>query len=314
MKNKIKTVLITGGAGFIGSHLCESLAENDFDLICLDNLLTGSKKNIRHLLKKRNFEFIKADITEGIPIKRKIDWIFNLACPASPVWYQKDPIATMKANTIGVINVLELARRKKARVLQASTSEIYGDPLEHPQKENYRGNVSVIGPRACYDEGKRAAEALFMDYRRHYKMDIKIVRIFNTYGPRMDKNDGRVVSNFIVQALGKKSLTIYGDGSQTRSFQYVSDLVIGLIKMMEKENFAGPVNLGNPEEFTVLQLAKKILEETNSPSQIEFKSLPTDDPVRRKPDISLAKNSLGWEPTITLNDGIKKTIDYFRQI
>ena len=309
-----KTALVTGGAGFVGSHLCDLLLAKDFKVICLDNLLTGSKNNISHLAKNKNFKFIRADIVKEIPVKEKIDWIFNLACPASPIWYQKDPVDTMKASTLGVINVLEFAKKNKARVLQASTSEIYGDPLEHPQKETYHGNVNTLGPRACYDEGKRAAETLFMDYRRQYGLDVKIVRIFNTYGPRMDSNDGRVVSNFIIQALNGKPITIYGDGSQTRSFQYVTDLIDGIYKMMEIDNFIGPVNLGNPNEFTIKELAEKISEKTGSKSQFVYKPLPTDDPTKRKPDIALAKNKLGWEPVVSLDKGLDKTIDYFKKL
>ncbi len=309
-----KTALVTGGAGFVGSHLCDLLLAKDFKVICLDNLLTGSKNNISHLAKNKNFKFIRADIVKEIPVKEKIDWIFNLACPASPIWYQKDPVDTMKASTLGVINVLEFAKKNKARVLQASTSEIYGDPLEHPQKETYHGNVNTLGPRACYDEGKRAAESLFMDHHRQYGLDVKIVRIFNTYGPRMDSNDGRVVSNFIIQALNGKPITIYGDGSQTRSFQYVTDLIDGIYKMMEIDNFIGPVNLGNPNEFTIKELAEKISEKTGSKSQFVYKPLPTDDPTKRKPDIALAKNKLGWEPVVSLDKGLDKTIDYFKKL
>lgn len=314
MKTKVKTALITGGAGFVGSHLCDFLLTKNFKVICLDNLLTGSRKNISHLSRNKNFKFVKADIVKEIPVKQKIDWIFNLACPASPTWYQKDPVATMKASTVGVINVLEFARKNKARVLQASTSEIYGDPLEHPQKENYRGNVNTLGPRACYDEGKRAAETLLMDYHRQYKLDIKIVRIFNTYGPGMDSNDGRVVSNFIIQAISGNPITIYGTGLQTRSFQYVSDLITGIYNMMEMENFIGPVNLGNPDEFTIKELAQKIISKTGSGGKITYKPLPIDDPVKRKPDISLAKNKLGWEPKVSLGEGLDKTIAYFKGI
>ncbi|HEY9584379.1 MAG TPA: UDP-glucuronic acid decarboxylase family protein [Candidatus Paceibacterota bacterium] len=309
-----KTVLVTGGAGFVGSHLCDFLLAKQFKVICLDNLLTGSKNNIAHISKNKNFKFIKADIVKSIPVKEKIDWVFNLACPASPVWYQKDPIGTIKANTIGIINVLEFAKKNKARILQASTSEIYGDPLEHPQKETYRGNVNTLGPRACYDEGKRVAESLFMDYHRQYGLDIKIIRIFNTYGPRMDSADGRVVSNFIVQALSGKPITIYGEGSQTRSFQYVTDLIEGIYKMMEKENLIGPVNLGNPKEFTIKALAEIVLAKTKSKSLLVYKPLPTDDPIKRKPDISLAKEKLIWEPKISLDSGLNETIEYFKNI
>lgn len=309
---KIKTILITGGAGFIGSHLCERLLENRHKVICLDNLFTGSKKNIQHLLKSKNFRFLKCDIIEPFFIKEKINQIYNLACPASPIHYQMNAIRTIKANTIGIINVLGFAKKYQARILQASTSEIYGDPLEHPQKESYRGNVSTIGPRACYDEGKRVAETLMFDYHRKWGLEIKVARIFNTYGPRMAKNDGRVVSNFIVQALSGRSLTIYGNGSQTRSFCYVSDMVDGLIKLMESPvDFTGPVNLGNSGEFTIKKLAEKIIKLTESKSKIVYKKLPEDDPRQRKPDISLAKKILNWSPKVKLENGLPKTINYF---
>jgi len=305
-------VLVTGGAGFLGSHLCEYLLKKNCKVICVDNLFTGSKTNIQHLLANNNFEFIQHDIIEPLHIDKEILQVYNLACPASPVHYQFNAIRTIKANTIGVINMLGLAKKHKARILQASTSEVYGDPLEHPQKENYRGNVNPIGPRACYDEGKRVAETLFFDYHRQHKLDIRIARIFNTYGPRMAQNDGRVVSNFIVQALNCEDITIYGDGSQTRSFCYVSDLIDGLYKLMNTENFTGPVNLGNPNEMTVLEIAQKIIQMTSSKSKIVFKPLPADDPKQRKPDITLAKEKLGWVPVVQLEDGLKRTMEYFR--
>ena len=307
-----KTILVTGGAGFIGSHLCKRLLDNGHRVICLDNLFTGSKKNIAPLLKNKNFKFIKHDIIEPFFIKERIDQIYNLACPASPIHYQMNAIRTIKANTIGMINVLGFAKKHRARILQASTSEVYGDPLEHPQKESYRGNVSTIGPRACYDEGKRVAETLMFDYHRKWGLDIKVARIFNTYGPKMAKNDGRVVSNFIVQALSGRPLTIYGNGLQTRSFCYVSDMVDGLIKLMASSvSFTGPVNLGNPSEFTMKELAKKILKLTSSKSKIVYKKLPEDDPRQRKPDISLAKKILSWSPKVKLENGLPKTINYF---
>ncbi len=305
-------ILVTGGAGFIGSHLCETLLKDKHEVICLDNYFTGSKKNIYHLLDFTNFEILRHDIIN--PIDVEIDRIYNLACPASPIFYQFNPVRTIQANVLGVTNMLELAKRTKARILQASTSEVYGDPQVHPQKENYWGNVNPIGVRSCYDEGKRVAESLMMDYYRQYDMDVKIVRIFNTYGPRMAVNDGRVVSNFIVQALKGADITIYGNGEQTRSFCYISDMISGLIAMMEKEDFTGPVNLGNPSEFTILSLAKKIIESTQSKSQIVFKSLPSDDPSRRQPDITLAETELDWTPSVQLEDGLQKTIHYFQRI
>jgi len=309
------TILITGGAGFIGSHLCEKYLREGHKVICIDNLqTTGDFKNIQNLLKDRNFKFVKHDIIKPINFRKKIDWIFNFACAGSYTSYQYDPIHTIKTNTIGVINILELARRHNARIMQASTSEIYGDPKEHPQNENYRGNVNIIGPRACYDEGKRLAETLFMDYHRQYGVDIKIIRIFNTYGPKMDINDGRAMTNFIVSALANRDLVIYGDGLQTRSFQYIDDLLEGIDKMMKKDNFIGPVNLGNPGEITMLDLAKLIIKKTNSKSKIVFQHKATDDPKRRCPDISLARSILGWEPKITLEEGIEKTIEHFRNI
>ena len=307
-----KMIIVTGGAGFIGSHLCERLLERGHKMICLDNLFTGSKKNIQHLLKNANFKFIQHDIIEPFFIKEKIDQIYNLACPASPIHYQMNAIRTIKANTIGMINVMGFAKKHRARILQASTSEVYGDPLEHPQKESYRGNVSPIGPRACYDEGKRVAETLMFDYHRQWGLEIKVARIFNTYGPKMARDDGRVVSNFIVQALFGRSLTIYGRGNQTRSFCYVSDMIDGLIKLMASPvNFIGPVNLGNPNEFTIKELAGKIIKLTNSKSKIVYEKLPEDDPRQRKPDISLAKKILNWSPKVKLEDGLPETINYF---
>lgn len=313
-KNKAKIIIVTGGAGFIGSHLCEKLLERGNKVICLDNLFTGSKKNVAHLLKNKNFKFVKHDIIEPFFVKEKIDQIYNLACPASPVHYQFNAIRTVKANTIGILNILGLAKSHKARILQASTSEVYGDPLEHPQKEDYRGNVNPIGPRSCYDEGKRIAETLFFDYYRKYGLEIRLARIFNTYGPKMAENDGRVVSNFILQALANKNITIYGDGSQTRSFCYVADLVDGLIKLMDKEKFTGPVNLGNPSELTVKKIAGEITRLTSSRSKLVFKPLPKDDPKKRRPDIALAKKKLNWQPEIKLRDGLTKTIEYFKTI
>ncbi|VVB83536.1 GDP-L-fucose synthase [uncultured archaeon] len=304
-------ILVTGGAGFVGSHLCRYLLQRGYEVVCLDNFFTGKNMNIIDLKKNIKFKVILHDITEPIEIEEHFDRIYNLACPASPIAYQFDSIETIKANTLGVINVLEFARLNGARVLQASTSEIYGDPLEHPQKETYRGNVNTLGPRACYDEGKRVAETLFMDYHRKYNLPVRIVRIFNTYGPSMDKNDGRVISNFIMQALNNEAITIYGKGNQTRSFCYVSDLVEGLYKMMESEN-VGPINLGNPGEFTMFELAKKIIKLTNSRSRLEYKELPKDDPKQRKPDITLAKTLLKWQPKIHLDEGLKKTADYFK--
>jgi len=308
-------ILVTGGAGFIGSHLCEFLLNNGNKIICLDNFFTGSLNNIKHLEDNPKFKVISHDIKEPLRdvVKEHIDQIYNLACPASPVHYQFDPIETIKANTLGVINVLEFARLNGSRVLQASTSEIYGDPKQHPQKETYRGNVNTLGPRACYDEGKRVAETLFMDYHRKYSLDIRIVRIFNTYGPRMAENDGRVISNFIVQSLKNKNITVFGDGSQTRSFCYVKDLVEGLYKMMNQD-YIGPINLGNTNETTIIEIAKKITNCTKSSSKIIFNSLPEDDPKQRKPDISLAKEKLNWEPKISFEDGIKKTIEYFKSV
>ena len=304
-------VLVTGGAGFIGSHLCDLLMNMNHEVICLDNYFTGSKRNVYPLLNRPGFEVIRHDIIN--PIDLEVDQIYNLACPASPVFYQVNPVRTIQANVLGVTNMLELAKRTKARILQASTSEVYGDPTVHPQREDYWGNVNPIGVRSCYDEGKRVAEALMVDYHRQFGVDIRIVRIFNTYGPRMALNDGRVVSNFIVQALQGEDITIYGKGEQTRSFCYVSDLVAGLIAMMDVADFRGPVNLGNPGEFTILSLAEKVIKMTTSRSKLVFNDLPSDDPVRRKPDIGLAKEKLGWSPTIDIDAGLVRTIEYFRQ-
>lgn len=301
--------LVTGGAGFIGSHLCEALLARGEEVLCLDNFFTGRKANIDHLLDSHRFELIRHDVTE--PIVVECDRIFNFACPASPVHYQHNPVKTIKTNVMGALNMLGLAKRVGARILQASTSEVYGDPQVHPQVESYWGNVNPIGPRSCYDEGKRVAEALFMDYHRGSKVDIRIIRIFNTYGPRMLVNDGRVVSNFVVQALQNKPITIYGKGEQTRSFCYVSDLINGILKMMDCDGFIGPVNLGNPGEFTIRQLAETVIELTGSTSAIEYRDLPENDPTRRRPDISLAKEKLDWAPTIPLREGLKPTIAYF---
>ncbi len=305
-----KRVLVTGGAGFIGSHLCEKLISDGHYVICMDNFYTGLLKNIEKFVGVKNFELVQHDVTE--PFSAKVDEIYNLACPASPPHYQADPIKTTKTSVLGILNMLELAKANNARVLQASTSEVYGNPLCHPQKEDYWGNVNPIGIRSCYDEGKRCAETLIADYHRQYGLDTRIVRIFNTYGPNMDINDGRVVSNFIIQALSGKDITIYGDGSQTRSFCYVSDLVSGLVKMMENPiGFNGPVNLGNPSERTILEFAESIKKMTNSESNIVFKPLPSDDPIKRKPDITLAKKYLDWEPTVSFEEGIGNTIAYF---
>lgn len=306
-------VLVTGGAGFLGSHLCDRLIEAGNEVICVDNLFTGSKDNIRHLLAHPKFEFICHDITNPLG-DIKVNQIYNLACPASPPYYQYDPIKTAQTSVFGAMNMLELAKKVRARILQASTSEVYGDPLIHPQPESYRGNVNTIGIRSCYDEGKRMAETLFFDYHRQHDVDIKVIRIFNTYGPRMDANDGRVVSNFIVQALKGEDITIYGDGKQTRSFCYVDDLIEGMIRMMNSENFTGPVNLGNPGEFTMLELAQKVLELTGSHSKLVYMPLPGDDPTQRKPVIALAKEKLDWEPAIALEEGLKKTIEYFKGV
>ena len=304
--------LVTGGAGFLGSHLCERLLNDGHEVICLDNYFTGRMVNVAHLRDNRNFELIRHDVTE--PILLEVDRIFNLACPASPIHYQFNPVKTIKTSVMGAINMLGMAKRVKARILQASTSEVYGDPAVHPQTEDYWGNVNPIGIRSCYDEGKRVAETLFMDYHRQNNVDIRIVRIFNTYGPRMLMNDGRVVSNFIVQALKGEDITIYGDGSQTRSFCYVDDLIEGFVRMMNQDKIIGPVNIGNPGEFTMLELAKEVLELTSSKSKIVYKSLPGDDPKMRRPNIDLAKSALGWEPTIPLRQGLEKTIVYFDKL
>ena len=311
---KIKQrVLVTGGAGFLGSFLCQRMVEMGHDVICLDNFFTSQKANISHLLEKPNFELVRHDVT--MPIWLEVDQIYNLACPAAPGHYQYNPIKTLKTSVLGAIHVLGMAKRCGARVLQASTSEVYGDPQEHPQTESYRGSVNPVGPRACYDEGKRAAETLFMDYHRQHAIDIRIVRIFNTYGPGMHPFDGRVVSNFIRQALADEPISIFGDGSQTRSFCFRDDLVQGLIAMMENgQNFCGPVNLGNPGEFTILELAQKVIELTGSRSEIIHEDLPVDDPVRRQPDIALAQAELHWTPSIDLASGLKQTIDWFRAI
>ena len=305
-----KRILVTGGAGFIGSHLCERLIAEGHDVLCVDNFFTGRKRNVTPLLGNCFFELLRHDIT--FPLYVEVDEIYNLACPASPVHYQNDPVQTTKVNVHGCINILGLAKRIKAKTLQASTSEVYGDPAVHPQPETYWGSVNSIGPRSCYDEGKRCAETLFFDYHRQHGLKIKVARIFNTYGPRMHPNDGRVVSNFIVQALRSKPLAVYGDGSQTRSFCYVDDLLEGLIRLMNSpDDLTGPVNLGNPVEFTILELAELILEFTRSKSRILYEALPQDDPRQRKPDIRLAQNSLRWEPTVPLEEGLKRTIDYF---
>ena len=305
-------ILVTGGAGFIGSHLCEYLLNQGNEVICVDNFFTGQKQNIKHLMDNKDFEVIRHDI--NFPLYLEVDKIYNLACPASPIHYQHDPVQTTKTSVIGAINMLGLAKRLKIPILQASTSEVYGDPKIHPQPEKYWGNVNCIGPRSCYDEGKRCAETLFTDYWRQHKLDIKIARIFNTYGPRMAVDDGRVVSNFIAQALRKKPLTIYGKGEQTRSFCYVDDMVEGLVKLMESKNFKGPVNLGNPNEFTIRELADLTLKYTKSKSRMSYKKLPQDDPQQRQPDISLAKKKLKWAPKIKLEDGLKKTIQYFKKL
>ena len=305
-------ILVTGGAGFLGSHLCERLLAEGNDVLSLDNYFTGSKENIRVFQSYPRFEAIRHDIIH--PIDLEVDRIYNLACPASPIHYQFDPVRTVQANVLGVTNMLELACRTKARILQASTSEVYGDPTVHPQPESYWGNVNPIGPRSCYDEGKRVAETLMMDYHRQYKVNIRIVRIFNTYGPKMAPNDGRVVSNFIIQALEGKEITVYGDGSQTRSFCYVDDLIEGMIRMMNTPDLSGPINLGNPVEFSVTELAEKIVALTGSRSKIVYKPLPQDDPTQRKPDITLASQKLSWFPKIGLEEGLKKTIAYFEKL
>lgn len=305
-------VLVTGGAGFIGSHLCERLLAAGYEVLCLDNFFTGAKGNIDHLRDNRRFELIRHDVTESILLE--VDRIYNLACPASPIHYQYNPVKTIKTSVIGTINMLGLAKRVRARILQASTSEVYGDPEVHPQTEEYWGNVNPIGIRSCYDEGKRVAETLMMDYHRQNRVDVRIVRIFNTYGPRMAVNDGRVVSNFVVQALRGEDITVYGDGSQTRSFCYVDDLVEGLTRMMECEGFTGPVNLGNPAETTILEFARRIIDITGSKSQVVFRPLPADDPKQRRPDIACARERLGWEPKVPVAAGLKKTVEYFDRL
>ncbi|HLO42121.1 MAG TPA: UDP-glucuronic acid decarboxylase family protein [Phycisphaerales bacterium] len=313
MAQTIKRILVTGGAGFLGSHLCDRLVDAGHDVICLDNFFTSQKSNVAHLLQRPNFELIRHDITHDIWLE--VDEIYNLACPAAPGHYQYNPIKTMKTSVLGAIHVLGMAKRCRAKVLQASTSEVYGDPEVHPQPESYRGNVNPIGTRACYDEGKRAAETLFFDYHRHNRVNIRVIRIFNTYGPRMHPYDGRVVSNFIRQAIRNEPITIFGQGNHTRSFCYVDDLIDGMVKMMNgPDDFVGPVNLGNPHEFTIRQLAEMIVELTGSKSQIDFKPLPSDDPTQRQPDITLAKSRLGWEPRVSVRDGLLKTIEYFRSI
>jgi UDP-glucuronate decarboxylase len=311
--SRLKRVLVTGGAGFLGSHLCERLVEEEHDVICLDNFFTSQKENVAHLLRRPNFELIRHDVT--LPIYLEVDEIYNLACPAAPGHYQFNPIKTMRTSVMGAINVLGMAKRCRAKVLQASTSEVYGDPEVHPQPETYRGAVNTIGPRACYDEGKRAAETLFMDYHRHNGVNIRIARIFNTYGPRMHPFDGRVISNFIRQALAGDDLTVFGDGSQTRSFCYRDDLVEGLIRLMNAgDGFVEPVNLGNPEEYSMQQLAELVLELTGSASRLRHDPLPPDDPARRRPDIGLARSRLGWEPTLPVREGLRRTIDWFRSV
>lgn len=305
-------ILITGGAGFLGSHLCDKLLKAGHEVVCLDNYFTGSKNNIDHLRDHRGFELIRHDVT--MPIFLEVDRIYNLACPASPVHYQFNPVKTIKTSVMGAINMLGLAKRVKARILQASTSEVYGDPQVHPQQESYWGHVNPIGIRSCYDEGKRVAETLFFDYHRQNAVDIRVMRIFNTYGPRMHPNDGRVVSNFVVQALQGKDITIYGDGTQTRSFCYVDDLLEGMVRLMEHPNFIGPVNIGNPTEFTIRELAEQVISMTGSRSKLVNNPLPSDDPKQRKPDITLAREKLGWEPTVALRDGLQKTIAYFDKV
>jgi UDP-glucuronate decarboxylase len=308
----LKRVLVTGGAGFLGSFLCERLLQEGCDVICCDNFYTGTKRNISHLLSNAYFEVIRHDIT--FPLYLEVDEIYNLACPASPIHYQNDPVQTTKVNVHGAINMLGLAKRVRAKILQASTSEVYGNPAVHPQAEDYCGNVNCIGLRSCYDEGKRCAETLFLDYYRQHRVNIRVVRIFNTYGPRMHPNDGRVVSNLIMQALTGRDITVYGDGSQTRSFCFVDDMIEGLLRMMNiPDGFTGPVNLGNPNEFTILELADRIIRLTNSRSKIVFKPLPADDPIQRRPDIGLAKQKLGWQPKIELEEGLQRTIEYFKK-
>jgi len=309
----VKRILVTGGAGFLGSHLCERLLREQHEVVCVDNLFTGSKRNIAHLRDYPNFEFVRHDVT--FPLFIEVDEIYNLACPASPVHYQHDPVQTTKTSVHGAINMLGLAKRLRARIFQASTSEVYGDPAQHPQQESYWGNVNPIGIRSCYDEGKRCAETLFFDYHRQHRLDIKVARIFNTYGPRMHPNDGRVVSNFVVQALRGEPITIYGEGQQTRSFCFVDDLIEGFLRLMATETgFTGPVNLGNPGEFTIRQLAELVIEITGSASRLEFRPLPADDPLQRRPDISLAQQKLGWSPTVQLREGLTRTIEYFDRL
>jgi UDP-glucuronate decarboxylase len=307
-----KRILVTGGAGFLGSHLCDRLVEQGNDVICMDNFFTGSKRNISHLLDKSNFELIRHDVT--MPFYPEVDQIYNLACPASPVHYQYNAVKTIKTSVMGAIHALGLAKRVKARVLQASTSEVYGDPHVHPQREDYWGHVNPVGIRSCYDEGKRVAETLFFDYHRQNNVDIRVMRIFNTYGPRMHPSDGRVVSNFIVQALQGKDLTLYGEGLQTRSFCYVDDLLEGMMRLMNQDGFTGPVNIGNPGEFTIKELAEQVIALTGSKSGIVYNPLPSDDPKQRCPDITLAKEKLGWEPKVKLREGLKKTIEYFKTV
>lgn len=308
-----KRVLVTGGSGFLGSHLCERLIREGCDVICADNFFTGDKANIQHLIGQSYFELLRHDVT--FPLYVEVDEIYNLACPASPIYYQFDPVQTTKTSVMGAINMLGLAKRTKAKILQASTSEVYGDPEVHPQPESYRGSVNPIGIRACYDEGKRCAETLFFDYHRQHNVNIKVMRIFNTYGPRMNPYDGRVVSNFIVQALKGLDITIYGDGMQTRSFCYVDDLIDGMVRLMNsRDGLTGPVNIGNPGEFTMLALAEKVLQLTNSKSKLIFNPLPQDDPLQRQPDITLAKQELSWEPKTTLDEGLKRTIEYFKRV
>lgn len=309
-----KRVLVTGGAGFVGSHLCDRLIREGCDVLCVDNFYSGNKDNVAHLLDNPHFELMRHDVT--FPLYVEVDEIYNLACPASPIHYQRDPVQTTKTSVHGAINMLGLAKRVKAKILQASTSEVYGDPQVHPQREDYWGHVNPVGLRSCYDEGKRCAETLFFDYQRQHNLEIRVIRIFNTYGPKMHPNDGRVVSNFIVQALSGQDITIYGDGGQTRSFQYVDDLIEGMVRLMgNSSGFTGPVNVGNPGEFTIRELAEKVLQLIpESKSRLVFKPLPSDDPMQRQPDISLAKEKLGWEPKVALDDGLKKTIEYFRTV
>lgn len=309
----MKRILVTGGSGFIGSHLCTRLIKDGHSVICLDNFFTGSRSNVWHLMNNPRFELVRHDVT--VPYNAEVDEIYNLACPASPVHYQHDPVKTVKTSVMGAINMLALGRQVGAKVLQASTSEVYGDPIVHPQPEEYWGNVNTVGIRSCYDEGKRCAETLFMDYHRQKKLRIKIIRIFNTYGPLMSKNDGRVISNFIIQALKDEDITLYGDGSQTRSFQYVDDLIEGMVRMMDTDDkFVGPINIGNPNEFTIKELAEKVIELTGSKSKFIYKPLPGDDPKQRQPNIALAKEKLNWQPSVHLEEGLIKTIDYFKSV